>query len=436
MKLYTAKLDNWEINIFDISDTVNMAIAKHEFMNTDGAYIQHMGNRPREISFRTYWFGLGSPTDNSKASYGNHYYFLNAMSDSKIAHTLIHPKYGVIEGFVESLTMLHDDTQDYVVIDVKFVQKDIQTKGLISSSTILDMSTQEALALNNALKNASSMMASSGFSSLLGKTIDVTQSISSQVNNVSQDIRSFCNELDTNIDNFDSFLNDVTAPLNSINASVAFVADIPSKFIGSITRACDRLVTSLAAISNLPVQFINNMTLGLDNLYSTMSFAPGSSNAVFFQTSFRNVSCAKVLGMGSSLLQTDEDSRSKELAKENKPSFDINGYRINQSVFNPFMSTNDLQNMLILIRKFAQKTVVMDRLNVDAKNMSASILQFVNDIKLKRMTVKTITVTDIPMHELLLQIGLPYQAADRILALNPVVKNPNFLTGAIKVYTS
>jgi hypothetical protein len=165
-----------------------------------------------------------------------------------------------------------------------------------------------------------------------------------------------------------------------------------------------------------------------------MSFASGSSNDVFFQTSFRNVACAKVLGMASSLLQIDEDSRSTSLSKEKKPSFDIYGNRINQVVFNPFMSTNDLQSMLILIRKFAQKTMILDRLNIDAKNMSSAILQFVNDIKLKRMTVKTITVSNIPMHALLLQVGLPYQAADRILALNPDIKNPNYLSGVVKIY--
>jgi prophage DNA circulation protein len=434
MKLYTAKLDDWAINILDISDTVNMALVRHEFVNTDGGYIQHMGNRPREISFRTYWFGAGAFSENSKATYANHYYFLSAMSNSSISHTLVHPKYGVIEGYVESLTMVHDDTQDYVVIDVKFVQKDVQTTGLIPANTILDMKTQVAIALNNALSNASLMMQAGGASSLLGRTIDFTQSIASQVNNVSQDLRSFCNELDENIDNFDTFLNDVTAPLNSIDASVAFISDIPSRFIGSIVGAANRLITSLAAISNLPVQFINNMTLGLDNLYSTLSFAPGSSNAVFFQTSFRNVACAKVLGVASSLLQTDENSRSAAASKEAKPSFDIFGNRINQVVFNPFMSTNDLESMLILVRKYAQATLIMDRMNVDAKNMSVALLQYVNDIKLKRMTVKTMTISNMSIYSLLQLVGLPYQAADRVLALNPGVKNPNFIQGPVKVY--
>ena len=434
MKLFTAKLDDWDINILDISDTVNMAIAKHEFVNTDGAYIQHMGNRPREVSFRTYWFGIAAPAESSKATYTNHFYFLNAMSDSSISHTLVHPKYGVIEGYVESLNMIHDDTQDYVVIDVKFIQKDIQVLELVPPDTIIDMETLEAQALNNSLRNASRMMQAGGASSLLGRSIDFSQTIASQVNNVSQDLRTFCNELDSNIDNFDTFLNDVTAPLNSINASVAFIADIPSKFIGSIVNACDRLVTSLAAISNLPVQFINNMTLGLDNLYSTMSFAPGSSNAQFFQTSFRNVACAKILGMASSLLQTDEDSRSASAAKESKPSFDIYGNRINQVYFNPFMSTNDLESVLILVRKYSQKTLVMDRMNTDAKTMSVALLQYVNDIKLKRMTVKTMTISNMSIFSLLQLLGLPYQAADRVLALNPAVKQPNFVQGPTRVY--
>jgi prophage DNA circulation protein len=434
MKLYTAKLDDWDINILDITDTVAMAIVKHEFVNTDGAYLQHMGNRPREISFRTFWFGIAAPSETSKATYLNHYHFLDTMSNSSISHTLIHPKYGEIDGYVESLSMVHDDTQDYVVIDVKFVQMDIQTLELIPVNTIADMETQEARALNAALKNASTMMAAGGASSLLGKTIDFSQTIASQINNVSQDIRSFCNELDTNISIFDTCLHDITAPLTSVDASVAFAADIPSRLIGSIVGAANRIVTSLAAISNLPVQFINNLTLGLDNLYSSMSFAPGSSHAVFFQTQFRNVACAKVLGMASSLLQADQTNRSAAASKETRPAFDIYGNRINTVTFDTFMTTNDLINFSTLIRKYVQKTLILDRSNDNAKQMAMSIQQYVQDTKVKAMTVKTITVSSMPIFSLLQLVGLPYQAADRVLALNPDIKNPNFIQGEVKIY--
>jgi prophage DNA circulation protein len=67
--------------------------------------------------------------------------------------------------------------------------------------------------------------------------------------------------------------------------------------------------------------------------------------------------------------------------------------------------------------------------------MASTLALFVDTIKLKKRTVTTVTVNDMPLQVLLLQLGLPYNAFDRVLALNPQITCPSFITGDVKVYT-
>lgn len=430
-KLFTAQLDQWFINLYDINDSGTMALAQQEFVGTDGAYIQHMGNRARQISFKTFWFGSEPSFGHTfNPSYRSHFDFLNYINDSSLEHTLIHPKYGTISGYVSSYDVVHDDTQDYCVIDIKFVQKDIQTLGYISTDTLSDIESLSAKALNNALAKTGSDIAALGASSLLGKTIDFSQTIASQINNVSSNLRTFCNELDTNIDMFDHYLSDITTPLNSINNSVAFILDIPSRYVSSINNACDRIITSLDKFSNQPVVSINNLTLSLDNLFNNIT----GTNSTFFKTQFRSVSSIAVMNHMSKLLQQDEDNRNKSIMKEIKKAFDINGVRINTVTFNPYMTLGDLLNTQSLVRKYVQKAIILDRNNQDLKDMAASLIKYLNNVRLNRLQVKSININSTPIHMLLLQLGLPYQAADRILSINRDNVKPNYMQGNVSVY--
>jgi len=424
---FEAKLDEWTLNLLDISDSVNASVVRHEFVNTDGAVLQHLGNRPKEIKFKTYWYGT---------SYKDHFEFLNIMSrsgeDSFSTHVLIHPQYGYMIGKIESLVVVHDDTQDYVTIDISFVEQDIQNTTFVTKDNLAIIDSMSVSQLNNALTSSAASLASAGHSSILGKIIDSSQKLATQFDNISQSTRVFLNECDTNLAKFDNFLVDITAPLNAIDNAVNFVSDVPSRILGSINNACNRIMGSLSSLSNLPVQFVNNMVSNVQNLYNLAS----GTNVSFFQTQIKSIAAGSILRQSGVLLKADEDKRAIQIAKEQKQSFDAAGNLINEITFEPIMSIQDLDIMMYDIRMYCQEAILLNRENQMLKNMASALISYVDDLKLRRLSIKTMTVNNIPMHMLLLQLGFAYNMAERVLALNPQIHNPTFCEGPIKVYVN
>ena len=51
--------------------------------------------------------------------------------------------------------------------------------------------------------------------------------------------------------------------------------------------------------------------------------------------------------------------------------------------------------------------------------------------KIVPITVKSRT----PLHVICMQLKLPYQYAERILAINPQIENPSYVEGVINVYS-
>jgi len=432
MDIISATLDNFELNLLSINDTVDMALVEHEFINTDGAYIQHMGNHAKTINFQCYFYGADPDIGSIKrASYKNHYDFINAMTDSVTAprHKLKHPQYGLITVYVSSIAIFHDDTQQFATIDLSLIEADIQKTVFDTNEVFQNVDGQNIELINSNLIAASNTMQSAGHSTLLGKIIDPAQKLASQFASVTQATRIFLNECDKNLDTLDSFLADVTAPVTAIEQAVNFISDVPSRILGSMNSACNRIITAFADVSNLPVQFTNNVILNCQNIYNTFSLA--GPNSLFFQTHFMAITAGAIANTSCKFIQTDAERQAMEKAKELLNPFDPTGRRINIVQFNPIMTTNELNFLLSITRTYIQKALILDRSNQALKDMAASLI---NISSIDRMTIKSMTVNSIPMHMLCLQLGLPYNAADRMLALNPQIKNPNFCEGVMNVF--
>jgi len=446
METIKASLDNWLLNILDISDNMSMSIVRHEYIGTDGAELEILGTRPREISFRAYFFGFSvfslgleeTPENTPGAvpewvvpsSYYNHYSFVKYLNDSQLQeHVLNHPKYGIILGFVESFQVYHDDTQDFVAIDIRFIEKDIQNRKLLAPDFALNVDQQFVDQLNKGIAAASRSMQSSGFGSLLGKVIDPAVSIAQQFRETSQDIRKFINECDKNIQAFDNFLYNVTAPLNAIDAAVMYIGDVPSLLIGSINGACNRIIASFAGISNLPLQFVNNFLLQSQLLYDTITVG---DNKEFFQTHVKSVTAGAILRQSGAFLNTEKKNTSRQTAPGD--TFDANGNRVRQAIVAPIMTTQDLDYMIAQIRTNVQSAVVLDRNNTSLRTLSATIIDQYNTLRKNLRTTKVMQVNNMPLMALLLQLGQPYYMADLYLSMNPQIRNPNFVSGNITVY--
>lgn len=436
MELFDAKLDSYELRILDISDTIGQSLVRHEYVNTDGADIQNMGLRAREISFRAFFYGLApvlSTEGTIEAIYPYHVDFINSISDTTTTHILNHPKYGVIEGYVESATIVHDDTQDYVAIDIKFVEDGLLFPGAFVAEESLPALMDKlylAMANNEITNGVPDELSANGFAELVGKSVDFTQSLSSQFTKVTAPIRNFLRDTDTVLNTLDTFLDTVTEPVNTINASINLVNDIPSRLVGSINSAANRLVGSLSDLSNTPVNFINSMIYNLDALKATVT----GDNASFFTSHMTKIWSASIARQAGILYDQDDKAYSTYIAQEKKQIWGKNG-RYRGTISTPyFMSIADIEQLAYNVRVQLQTAVTLDRTDMNLKQMGEDINFYIDEIKLEKRRVITVNINQMPLHVLCMTMGLDYHRAERIMDLNPSILNPTFTAGAIQVY--
>lgn len=428
-------LANYELNILDISDTLSASLVRQEFVNTDGAKITNFGNKAREIRFKAFFFGdRETSTTLTSGNYANHYDFVDDMTDSSLTHILVHPKYGRIEGEVESVNITHDDTQDYVAIDITFVQKDIQTKGFLADTEAIEkmMAMQQIALLNSEIDQAKADIQALGCGGALGVVLDATKTVASQLNKVSQVTRDFCKQADSFCGALDGYLADIVTPINSIDASVNYIGDLPSRIIGSINGVCNRIVGSLSDLSNLPAQLVNNMAMQSRALALTIT----GKNASFFRTRFYNVTAGSISAQSGYQLQKDNDRSEVAKQQESTTAFDVKGNRVSTITIEPTMTVQELESLLYVARDYVQIAILNDRSNQQLPVMTKSLVSFVNNVKLQKRRQITTTVNSIPLHLLCMQFGLPYNMAERVYKLNPQIKNPTFCEGPIRIYAN
>jgi prophage DNA circulation protein len=436
-QFFPALLDKYTLNILDIEDMQSQNLAVHEFVNTDGAIVEQLGLRPHEIKFKTYFFGHDVQVNSTYISptYANHFTFIDAMADTASSHDLTHPKYGKITGFVRSMTITHDDTQDYVEIEISFVEKDIQTLGFISDSNAIDQAVtrQQSDLLNAQLAASADSMNGSGFGAVLGKAVNFSQSLESQFTAVTKPVKDFLRQVDVWLGQLDTIESNITEPFQTVTNSVNFVNDVPSRILTSINSACNRVIGANSALISSPVVFMNNVTLGISNIVNTVT------TPSVLRPHLLTLCAGSVAWQTGAVFQSDENNRATQAKLETTRTFDVKGNRIASVTYLTVMSVQDIEAVLYNTRALLQTAVEALRdanmAYAELVTMASTLALFVDTIKLKKRTVTTVTVNDMPLQVLLLQLGLPYNAFDRVLALNPQITCPSFITGDVKVYT-
>lgn len=433
-QLFNAALDKWELRILDISDTMSMAMHKHEFIGTDGALVTTAGMHPREIKFRAFFFGTETQSDVSvlPATYLNHFDFVNYVMNSTLDyHELRHPKYGVLHGFVETITITHDDTQDYAAIDISFVQKDILNAGITEDRTALDKKINQnyIAGINGDLAKAGTDLTSGDFASLLSKTVVATQSLESQFQNVNKATRDFLKAVDTDLAIVDAFFSSFEEPANTLTNAINFVNDVPSRIVGALLVATNRCATALNSLVTSPAVFINSFDYEINGMYN------GLKNT-FMQDHLVTVKALSMTKQVAYLVQIDFNNSDALKKQENVPTFDLTGQRIYQTPSLYTMTVNDLENLLYVLRLAIEAAVLLDRTNTTLKQMAATMANYISDVKIDKKKTKVISVTNMPIHLMVFQLGLPYNAAERTLTINTAQHEPTFLTGQVTAYVS
>ena len=221
--LYKASLDGYDLYIETIEDTFESAIARHDIPFKDGSVLENLGQKARSIKIRCYFWD----DDSEHNTYAYHVGFINHLAlvyeGEAALSELYHPMYGSIHGYIETVTVRHDDRQMTAEIDITFVE---QRRGVIADVeyALLDPAANVDGGVDEEFLTAQDEQQAELADDLFNEGVDVEQtfdpeqSLFEQISGVSSDVRDLVKEVDGYITEFEATVTEVMQPVNSLVA--------------------------------------------------------------------------------------------------------------------------------------------------------------------------------------------------------------------------
>jgi hypothetical protein len=405
---YIPKLDNYYLDIERVRDDFEASLAIYEFPFTNKNKINHLGMRPRRMSVDCSFQdnppltpGWSTSGNIVMPTYNEHFFFLEYIRSKRDNYTFTHPKYGEIVGKINSVSSYHDDTDEYVRITFEFIEE--TTTEEISQIKYIVADMTKAWTDGNAK---------------VTDKIEESQADATSAVQWTAGAQLFIADMNT-------YLNTLTTPANSIVNTINYGTSTPGLMMQSLNRSIDRVVQLYQTGRNAPASFINNLIVGVRDLKATLSGA----NA-------RNVHImgASRVAYEAGVIYDEDDQNFRQIkTKEGAISFDIMGNYIGAVVLPDIMTLTELEFSLYEVRKLINEAILLDRDNRPLQEQSRKLQDYISRIKLDRDRIETKSYPLQSMHQVTMDNGLTYNAAERILKLNPDILNPNFTNGDVKV---
>lgn len=405
---YTPRLDNYFLDIITTRDEYESAIVIHEFPFSNRNKIEHLGMRPRRIyvecSFQENpaltpgWEAAGEV---ALPTYQEHFYFLDYIKSERKSFTFTHPKYGELSGKIQNITSYHDDTQEYARITFEFIEEILTDEISFVQYIVPEMAA--------------------GFTDTNTKVTEAVELAQKEATNSVQweaAAQLFISDLNL-------YLNTLTSPARSIINTINYGTSYPGQILQAINGAVDRIVELYQTGRDSPASFINNIIAGVRGLKA--EFDGADADRIHIMGSSRVAYEAGVL------FDEDDQSFRSIKDKEESPSFDNAGNWLGVSTLPEVLTITELEFSLYQVRELINEAILIDRDNRPLQTQAKRLQNYVDKIKLDRDRIETKSYQLQTLHEIARDNGLTYQAAERILKLNPGIKNPNFTYGDIKV---
>jgi prophage DNA circulation protein len=443
---YQTNIAGFLLDVETISDSFQKAIAKHEFPHTNGALLEDLGQKGRSISIRCYFGVLGGI-----ASYQDYFKFIKTL-DGIDTVEFIHPEEGLLKGRIEKVDKRKNDRQEFAEVDITFLEGRIEAEPVAQISmpgfgeeAFLD--GQDELQANFAAGLAGDLGADGA--ALAGDELDPDTGILEQMSALSGKVRSYVAQVDAAVRGLEATLSAITQPANTLLATVNYAANLPGRVIGSIAATVERYAESYNALRNFPAQFQRSLKVQLDRLEdsfrSFQSKAPAGSARAVAETAAMtriadqiNAASAHRLALEAAYgFATDQTNRLLAKKNESQKSFDSLGNFSRPVPPDPLMTRTDIEAALAVAMAKAQDSINRLRGLTAIKRGISGLVDFSRTIMIGAGDIKQLDIDGtLPLHLILLQQGLPYNAADRVLAINPQIKHPSFVSGTINIYTA
>ena len=415
-----------------LDDTFEKSIARYEYPFSDGADLEDMGQKAHSVKVRCYFWDNGN-----QATYNAHIQLINLLAIKDLLE-FNHPQYGIMLGKVESVTVRHDDRKRTAQVDFSFVEQmrtsiaPVPNVGAFIESSFLDSQDEQLAALDDDLKVP-------GLDIIV--EFDPTLPVLPQYKGLTGWLRDLVRELDGYLGQFDALENQVMQPVNSLIATVNYGANLPGRILGTITRAVERVATLYASLRNFPARFTANLSIAFQQLVNaTESFSSnqhkGGQAARTVIVKHLRIACAQRFALEAAYsYAADETNRQALRTAEQTPSFNVSGNYVSTPPDAQVATSQDLDASLVDVRSWIEETISDYRSMNALKTMAKELLTFVYTVKLESELIITVQIDNpLPVHLICLRFGLPYNYAERILAINSI-SNPNMISGALRIYT-
>jgi prophage DNA circulation protein len=402
---YIPKINDYYLDIKDIRDSREYAIARHEYPFSQKNKLENTGLKTKSIHVECVFQDEPTLTDGWSTDEGfyptfeSHYNFLADIDNNLDNIKFIHPTMGEMEGKIENIGTFYNDSINFVEVSFDFLQE-------ITDDT---PSYVQYVIPENAKK--------------FRETSSRMKEILEEAEKLATNAQAWQNDMNTYRATLQAKLSSITSPAQSIANTITYGASLPGLVLHDINMSIDRIVESFTDIINSPSMMVNSLIVELRAFKNTFTG---------LEKQYVHIMGASRLAYESAVqLEADEDSRTELRNKEETSSFDANGNYMGNIVMPDVMTANDLDKIIAEIKLFIDEAIQLDRHNPELLIQARSLQDYVNKIKLERERIVTKTYSDQPLHAILLSEGLNYQMAERVLALNPDIKNPMFAMGDV-----
>lgn len=437
--LFHARLDGIELEMETVEDEFSKSIARYEYPYADGADLEDLGQKARSVRLRCYFWD----DDAGHLTYNGHIRLVNHLASTGQSE-LIHPKYGVMRGCVEQITVRHDDRLMTAEVDITFVE---QMRGEISpvehqdaeSGVEGDFDAGQAEQEDEfALDAAEIMGAEKGF---VYQALDAAEGIYEQFAGLTLAAREFIREIDQYVTMFQAVVTELINPVNSLLATVSYSVSLPGRVIGPIALAVERTACLYDSLRTSPGRFVSSLELAFDALeaategFSSNTSQTGTAARAMVIKHLRIAAAQRIALEAAYLYKEDETNRRKVRRTEQTKSFDVLGRYIGTAETVQVMNVRELESSLAVVRGMIQAAVDEARSVRSLQSMARRLLEHVYTVKLEREKIIEIELDNpLPLHLVCLRYGLPYNYAERIRSINPSLADPNFTTGRVAIY--
>lgn len=423
---YSAKLDQFALDIETIEDSFEKSIAKYEFPYRDGALLEDMGLKARSVKIRCYFY---------EETYETHKDFLSHLKKKELFE-LLHPKYGLLKGSAESVSVRHDDRKRTAEIDITFTENLI-TAAEPQRHVNVELSTEESFQRGQYelieefeldVKDYLGIEAANILDLGLDIEIDLSilEQVSAQIPDISMKARGYLKEIDSLVSGLTGMLPYIPNPTNSLLAMISYPNTLAGITIGTIARTMERYVLLFDSLRTSPTRFLSSLKSSFNSIASL--YPKFAKHARIASAQRRALETAYIY-------KEDETRRQKVRKLEKVKSFDTLGSYIKPEPVEPIMTINEIESTLADVRTDIQTSVDESRQMQSLKDMAVSLLEHVNNIKLEREKIVSVEIdSEMPLHLVCLSNGLSYSYAERIYSINSI-KNPNFTpSGEVRIY--